>query len=290
MLLRRDGRETPITEHSTPLQDERGGIDGASLIIRDVTVRRGEQEALRAAQEALTHACRVATMGVIAASIAHEVNQPLAGVVTNGKACLRWLDGLAEPSPALAEARAAVQRIVRDAVRAGEIVARTRTLCRRDASERRPLDLHRLIHETLALIRHELLLHRIELRLNLAAELPTVLGDAVQLQQVLLNLILNGIDAIDAANPARRELAIATCAPACGRVCVEVADSGIGLKEGEIGQIFDAFFTTKPMGLGMGLAISRAIAEQHGGCLRLIPQDGPGATFQFTVPSSRVEI
>ena len=245
----------------------------------DITSRRHAEETARKAQEELAHAARVATMGELAASIAHEVNQPLSGVVINANACLRWLGS---QSPNLDEARDALQRIIRDGKRASDVIARVRALSRKSTAERELLDLNDAIRSVVTIIQGELRKNRIVLTLNLAPDLPAVMGDRVQMQQVVLNLTMNAIDAMSAVLDRSRELMIRS-EREDRRVRVSVCDSGSGLAPDVVGRIFDAFYTTKHTGLGMGLSISRSIVESHGGTLSAASNDGPGTTFQFTV-------
>ena len=220
------------------------------------------------------------TMGELAASIAHEVNQPLAAVIANGNACLRWLAGEA---PNLDEAREAARRIIRDGKRAGEVIARTRALSRKTETEKERLDLNEAIQEVVALVQGEVRRNRVALRLDLASDLPPVLGDRVQLQQVVLNLLMNGIEALSAVGDRPRALVISTQSGAVDQVRVTVQDSGSGLDPQSLDRIFEAFYTTKRGGMGMGLSISRSIVENHGGRLWAVANAGPGATFQFTL-------
>jgi C4-dicarboxylate-specific signal transduction histidine kinase len=246
--------------------------------------RRADAErALRATQAELAHLARVMTMGEMAASIAHEVNQPLSAIVLNGKACLRWLS---RESPDVAEASAAVERVVQDATRAGEVIARLRALTTKAATHKARLDLNETIEQVVVLARAELHRHRVALRTELCRDLAPVLGDRIQLQQVLLNLFLNAIEAMTAeARP--RELVVVTADHDSTHAVVSVRDTGVGV-DPELGdRLFDAFYTTKPGGMGMGLAICRSIVQDHGGRLWAEANDGPGATFRFTVPKAR---
>jgi signal transduction histidine kinase len=251
--------------------------------------RRGMQslretgEALRQSQAELAHVTRVVTMGELAASIAHEVNQPLAGIVINGNACLRWLAG---ESPNLAEAREAAQRIIRDGTRASDIIARVRALARKTGTLTERVDLNEAIREVLALCQGEARKHDVALRTQVPDGLPPVRGDRVLIQQVVLNLVMNGIEAMSDAPRHPRELVIQAHGEA-DDVRVTVHDSGIGLDPQALDRIFDALYTTKPGGMGMGLSISRTIVENHGGRLSVVAQDGPGATFEFTLLAYR---
>src|SRR5262249_26003878 len=238
------------------------------------------ENALRQAQAELEHVTRVTALGELAVSIAHEINQPLAAIVTNGSACLRWLAGAV---PHLDDAREVVQYIIDDGHRASEIITRLRALLRKTALEKVRLDLPQLVHEVVRLTQPELVRQGVALRLDLAADLPPVVGDRVQVQQLLLNLVLNSLEAMAGVTDRPRELVIQARPEAADTVLVAVPDTRIGIAPQQLDAIFTAFYTTKPQGLGMGLAISRSIVEQHGGRLWAVPHDGPGATLQFTL-------
>ncbi len=245
-----------------------------------LTERKRADEALREAQVELAHVTRVTTIGGLAAAIAHEINQPLAAVITNGSACLRWLAGT---TPNLDEARQAVGRIIRDGNRASDVIAKIRALLRKTGTEKERLDMNDVIREVVALAQSEIRRNGVALRAQLEGNIPPVLGDRMQLQQVVLNLIMNGIEAMSAIGDRPRELIISTQSGEIDQVHVTVQDSGIGLDPKSMERIFDAFYTTKSEGMGMGLAISRSIVENHDGRLWAVPNDGPGATFQFTL-------
>ncbi|MGC2538305.1 MAG: PAS domain S-box protein [Candidatus Sulfotelmatobacter sp.] len=247
----------------------------------DMTERKHAEEALRQAQAALAHVTRLTTMGEMTASIAHEVNQPLSGIVSNGSACLRWLAG---DSPNLEEARDAARRIVRDGKRAGEVIARIRGLAKKGGMPTGKLDINQTIREILVLVGDEVKGKGVIVRTQFADDLASVLGDRVQLQQVVLNLIMNGIEAMSGVEGRPRELVITTRNVEDGQVRVAIQDSGTGLEPQNLEKIFDAFYTTKPAGLGLGLSVSRSIVQKHGGRLWATANDGPGTTFQFTVP------
>jgi C4-dicarboxylate-specific signal transduction histidine kinase len=257
-------------------------LDRVLVSIMDITERKRVEEALHKAQAELAHVTRVLTLGELAASIAHEVNQPLAGVTTNGNAGLRWL---ARDPPNLEEARECLQRIVRDGNRASEVIARIRAPLRNAAPQKARLAINDVIAEVIALADAELRRHRVALHTDLAAALPPVLADRIQVQQVLLNLLLNGVEAMRGVTGRARELIVRSRPEEATAIRVAVQDAGPGIAPQDLERIFTAFFTTKPDGLGMGLAISRSIIEAHGGRLWATPNVGPGVTVQFTLPT-----
>jgi PAS domain S-box-containing protein len=258
-------------------------LDRVLVSVTDVTERKQAEEALRRAQAELAHVTRVMTVGELAASIAHEVNQPLTGVITNGNACLRWLG---RTPPDLDEAQEAVRRMIRDGSRASEVMARIRTLLRKAEPQKTRLAINDVIEEVIALAESEVRRNRVLLKTDLAADFPPVLADRIQLQQVLLNLTLNGMEAMRTVTDRSRELIIRSQKEETDAIRVAVQDAGVGIDPQDLERIFTAFVTTKPEGLGMGLAISRSIIEAHGGRLWATPNAGPGATFQFTLPIS----
>ncbi|OLD56757.1 MAG: hypothetical protein AUI54_05105 [Acidobacteria bacterium 13_1_40CM_2_56_5] len=240
---------------------------------------REERERFRQAQADLAHINRVTTMGELTASLAHEVNQPIAAAVTDANTCLRWLT---RDQPDLEEARQAASRIVKDATRAAEVISRTRLLFRKGTPQRALVDVNEVIREMIGLLRSEAMRHSISVRTDLA-DLPQVVGDRVQLQQVLLNLMTNSIDAMKDVD-GTRELIICSQQAEDDRLLVSVIDTGLGLPPEQANQIFDAFFTTKPHGTGMGLRISRSIVEAHGGRLWAAENSSRGASFHLTLP------
>jgi signal transduction histidine kinase/ligand-binding sensor domain-containing protein len=244
--------------------------------------RRNAEEALRQAHAELIRANRVSTMGELTASLAHEVNQPIAAVVMNANACLRWLS---RAEPDLEEARAAASKIAKDAWRAGEIVKRVRLLFKKGTLHRELVDLNEVIREMMLLLNSEANRFAVSVRTGLAVGLPCVMGDRVQLQQVLMNLMMNGIDAMKDMN-GTRELTIQSHWDEVGQVLISVSDTGVGLPPQQADKIFDAFFTTKTHGTGMGLGISRSIIESNGGHLWATDNSPRGATFYFTLPTS----
>jgi signal transduction histidine kinase len=243
--------------------------------------RESAGESLRQAQADLERVNLVNTMGELTASLAHEVNQPIAAAVTNANACLRWL---ARDSPNLEEAREAATRIVRDGTRAGEIISRIRMLFKKGTPQQELVDVNEVIRETIALLRSEATRYSISARIELGANVPRIMGDRVQLQQVLMNLIMNSIDAMKDIDGAR-ELVITSQRGEDEQALVSVSDTGVGLPPQQADQIFNAFFTTKPQGTGMGLRISRSIVESHGGRLWAAGNSPRGATFCLTLPA-----
>jgi PAS domain S-box-containing protein len=250
----------------------------------DVTERKRadeERERLRQAQLELAHVNRVTTMGELTASLAHEVNQPIAAAVTNANTCLRWLT---RDHPDVEEARAAATRIMKDGTRAAEIISRIRLLFKKGTPQREWVDVNELVREMIVLLRGEVARQEILVGTELVADLPPIMGDRVQLQQVLMNLMLNGIEAMKEVD-GKRELVIKSQRAGNEDVVVSVTDSGVGLPPQQTEQIFNAFFTTKPHGTGMGLRISRSIIESHGGRLWAADNSPRGASFCFSVPT-----
>jgi signal transduction histidine kinase len=241
--------------------------------------KRRSEEALRRTQAQLSRATRFATVAEMAASIAHEISQPLSAVVANGLACVQWLSG--EP-PNMINAKVAAERIVRDGKDAGEIVSRIRALFRKTALEKVDLNINDVIDEVLRLIQRETVEKRIAIETDLEKRLPPALGDRVQLQQVIFNLLLNGIEAMETVTDRPKRLLIRSNMQNADAILVEIRDSGTGLVDSE--RVFEAFYTTKEKGMGMGLSICRSIVEAHGGRLGTMPAQGPGTTFFFTLP------
>jgi PAS domain S-box-containing protein len=277
-FFRKDGSRVPVLLGATTfgdLQDE-----GVAFVL-DLTDRKHAEEALRKAQAELAHVTRVTTLGELTASIAHEVNQPLAAVVNAAAACLRWLHG---STPNLDEARHAVDWIIKEGNRASEVIRRVRALANKTDIEKVPLDINDAVKEVIALVEREMDGHRVSLRTELAPALPMILGDRVQLQQVIINLVMNGIEAMQSVTDRPRELVIQSQQDETRRVLVTVADSGVGIFAENADRLFNAFFTTKSSGMGMGLSICRSIVDAHGGRLWATANVPHGATFQFTLP------
>jgi PAS domain S-box-containing protein len=304
-LLMPDGSTKYIRMVGRPsTTDESGSLEFVGAVT-DITNRKRSEEqlrlkelSLREAQTELAHVSRVTTIGELAASIAHEVNQPLAGIVTNANASLRWLGS---ETPNLEETREAIRRIIRDGNRAGEIIGRIRALAMKAPPHKAWLDLNETIGEVIAIARNELQRNHVSLRAELASGLPLILGDRIQLQQVILNLLINAIEALNSIAEASRDLRVTSEAVSelakggpledkAGleaeptHILLAVRDSGPGLESKCVDRLFEAFYTTKSQGLGMGLAISRSIVEAHGGRLWATPNTPKGAVFQFTLP------
>jgi signal transduction histidine kinase len=257
-------------------------------LLRDLNERHELEKAKQALEERyrevemeLAHVNRVTAMGQLSASITHEVNQPLAGMVTNAGAGLRWLD--AQP-PNVEEARQALGRIIRDGERASDVIGRIRALIQKAPPRQDAVEINDAIREVMALTRGEAVKHNVAVQTQLAEGLPRIPGDRVQLQQVILNLILNAVEALSGVREGLRALLIGTGQDAAGGVLVTVQDSGPGLHPERMDRLFEAFYTTKPGGMGMGLSICRSIVEAHGGRIWAARTAGPGATFQFTLP------
>ncbi|WJR81662.1 trifunctional serine/threonine-protein kinase/ATP-binding protein/sensor histidine kinase [Bradyrhizobium sp. NP1] len=283
--LRKDGSRVPVLVARALFESKPD--EGVSFVI-DMTDRKRAEEKLRASEQRLLDAqmelarvTRVTTLGELTASIAHEVNQPLAAVVSAGTACLSWLNG---GTPNLDEARSAVGWIIKEGNRASEVIRRVRALANKTDIETAPLDVNDVVRESIALMRRELISYRVSLRMELAPALPRVLGDRVQLQQVIINLVMNGIEAMQSVTDRPRELVVRSGQDEAGQALVSVADCGVGIAAENVDRLFNAFFTTKSSGMGMGLSICRSIMEAHGGRLWATANAPRGATFQFTLP------
>jgi C4-dicarboxylate-specific signal transduction histidine kinase len=285
-LRRFDGVYRGFVSRGVPLYDDHGQPVQWFGTNTDVEERREAAETLRRAQAELAHVTRLTTIGELTASLAHELNQPLAAVATNASACLTWLG---RTPPNIEEARSAIVRISRDTNRVSDVIAHTRSLFRKSNGEKTPVDVTEVIRETLILVPPEILTHRIIVRESLAEDLPKVLGDRIQLQQVVLNLITNGIEAMADVGERRPDLAIRSQRHEVdGRpgVLVAVRDAGVGVAPENLGRLFEAFYTTKPQGLGLGLSISRSIIHAHGGVLWASRNPDHGATFHFFLPAA----
>jgi PAS domain S-box-containing protein len=280
-ILLRDGSVKHIHTVGHPVLNASGNLVQFVGSSTDITERKQAEEALRQARTDLAHASRVTTMGELTASLAHEVNQPIAAAITDANTCLRWLT---RDQPDLEEAREAASRMAKDATRAAEIISRIRLLFRKVSPQRELVDVNEVIREMIVLLLSEVTRYSISVRPELAEGLLKVIGDRVQLQQVMMNLMINGIDAMKDVD-GMRELAIKSQRAEHEEIVVSVTDSGVGLPSQQAERIFDAFFTTKPHGTGMGLRISRSIIESHGGRLWAANNSPRGASFCFALPA-----
>jgi PAS domain S-box-containing protein len=279
-LMMSDGSVKHVRTVAHAVKDAFGGLEFFGAVM-DVTAARKAEDELQETRAELARVTRVTTLGELTASIAHEVNQPLAGVVSSGNACLRWL---ASQPPNIEKARQSADRIIRDANRASEVVGRVRSLAKKAPLQRAWSNINETVLETIVLIRMEVERNRVSLTTQLSDDVPLVWADRVQLQQVILNLVINGIEAVSALEDGPRDLIVSTAKEKLIGVLLTVRDSGTGLDPGKLENIFDAFYTTKSEGMGMGLAVSRSIIEAHGGRLWATPNEPRGAVFQFALP------
>jgi two-component system, LuxR family, sensor kinase FixL len=280
----RNGTRLTVASRWALEHDERGRPVEILETNNDITERNRAEEALQRAQAELAHINRVMTLGELSASIAHEVNQPLTGVVTNGSVCL-WL--LEREPLDIAEIRGAVESMISDSMRASEVVKRVRSLTKKSDLHIVAFDINDIINDAIHLLQREIRDHAVSLQLELAPALPEVLGDRVQLQQVLINLVMNGVEAMAAINGRPRALAIRSRLHETNQVLVEVEDSGAGIEPANLDRLFGAFFTTKAHGMGMGLSICRSIVQAHGGQIWASPNPGSsGSSFRFAVPAA----
>jgi PAS domain S-box-containing protein len=282
-VARKDGSEFDAALACAPLRDEQGRVVGLVANIEDISDRKRGEEALRKAQGELAHIARLTTLGEMAASIAHEINQPLAAIVANAAASLNWL---ARPNADVDVVREALADVISDGHRAADVIQRIRQLATKGEPKRSTLSMNDVIHDVVSLVRTEVHKHRASLSTTLASGLPPILGDRVQLQQVIINLLINGAEAMATVSDRPRELMIRTQARD-DRILVAVQDAGVGFEPSQADRLFNAFFTTKSGGMGMGLSISRSIIEGHGGRLWATPNDPHGATFEFALPVLR---
>jgi PAS domain S-box-containing protein len=276
--FRKDGSRVPVLIGSAAFDEKR---DQGVAFVLDLTERKHVEQALRDMQTNLAHVVRITTLGELTASIAHEVNQPLGAVIANAEACLRWLR---RATPDLDAACRSVEWIIDDGNRASEVIRRVRALAKKTEIDKIPLDVNDVVREVVALVQRELTSNRVLLRMELAPALPPILGDRVQLQQVMINLVMNGIEAMQSVTDRPRELVIQSRRDEERRVLVSVTDCGVGIATEDVDRLFNPFFTTKSSGMGMGLSICRSIVEGHGGRLWATANIPHGATFQFALP------
>lgn len=281
-LRRADGAYRWFLISSTPIRDAAGQVVEWCGVNTEIEDRRRAEALLAKVRSELTHVARVAAVGALAGSIAHEVNQPLSGIVTNASTCLRML---ASAPPNVDGARETARRTIRDANRAADVIARLRALFAKKGAMSESLDLNEAARELIELSSPELQRNRVVVRPELGGDLPRVMGDRVQLQQVILNLLRNAVDAMSGVGDGPRELVIRTEREGDGQVRLTVKDNGVGFDAQGADKLFDAFYTTKSDGMGMGLSISRSIIESHHGRLWGASNDGPGATFAFSIPA-----
>jgi PAS domain S-box-containing protein len=289
-VINESGAQVYVRTSGKPVFSAEGRFLGYRGSGTDITasIRAGQAEqALRKAQTELAHVTRVTMLGELTASIAHEVNQPLAAVVANAEASLRWLN---RDTPDLDAARRSIEWVVNDGCRASDVIRRVRALATKSDIETARLNLNQVVNEAIELVERELIKNKVSLHTELAPSLPEILGDRVQLQQVIINLLMNAIEAMEPLTDRPRELLIRSASSDTNQLIVSVTDSGIGISAGNANRLFNAFFTTKSSGLGMGLSICRSIVEAHGGRMSASSNEGPGATFQFTLPIHREDV
>ena len=274
-----DGSTRHLDFVGRPFINSSGDLEFVGTVL-DITERKRAEERLAEAQAQLAHMARVTLLGELSASIAHEVNQPLGAVVTDGRACLRWIN---RTEPNLDEVTAAVTRMIHEATRASEVIDSIRSLAKKRPHQMTVLDMNQAIGEVLSLTRYPILKNAILLRTDLAADLRPARGDLVQLQQVMVNLIVNAVEAMAMRSEGPRELLVVSRNHGLDEIVIQVGDSGIGIDPGLLQQIFQPFVTSKPDGMGIGLSLSRTIVEAHGGRLWAEPNPGLGATFKFSL-------
>jgi two-component system sensor kinase FixL len=281
---RRDGVQLNVASRWSLQRDHRGNPVATIETNNDITARKQAEDALQRTRSELAHVTRVMTLGELVASIAHEVNQPLAAVVANGEASLRWLG---HSTPQLEEARHAIERIINEGIRASEVIKRLRSLLAKGEAERVPLDINQVINDVLPLVQREALDHNVSLRIEADSDLPAVLGDRVQLQQVVLNLVMNAIEATSDVTDRPCRVLVHTFLNEDGQVVVTVQDTGHGINPEEADRLFNPFFSTKSDGMGMGLSICRSIIEGHDGQIWASQNIDHGAKLQFALRAYR---
>jgi len=284
-LLMHDGSIKHVHVVAHAVRDQANELEFVGAVM-DVTEARRVEQQMHQARTELAHVARVTTLGELTAAIAHEINQPLSAVVTGGRACLRWL---AHEPPNLEEGRTAVEDMIDSGIRAGEVISRLRAMMKKSPANRELLNINDAILAVIALVGAEAQRNRVVMRTELSNDLPLILGDRIQLQQVILNLIMNAIEATRGIDQTQREVFVVSRKDGLKGALVEVQDSGAGLEGLALDRLFDPFYTTKPDGMGIGLAVSRTIIESHGGHLRAFPRLPKGAVFQFQLPTNVTE-
>jgi len=280
-LLMPDGSIKHVHTVAHAVRDHANELEFIGAVM-DVTEARRVEQQMNQARTELAHVARVMTLGELTAAIAHEIKQPLSAIVTGGRAGLRWL---AKEPPDVEEARRATELMIDSGLRAGEVISRLQAMMKKSPTHREMLNINDAILSVIALISAEAQRNRIGLRTELSNDLPLILGDRIQLQQVILNLVMNAIEAMRESDQSKREVFVISRKDGLNGALVEVQDSGAGLKGVALDRLFDAFYTTKPDGMGIGLAVSRTIIESHGGQLRALPNVSKGAVFQFRLPT-----
>jgi C4-dicarboxylate-specific signal transduction histidine kinase len=282
-MIRKDGGVIWVDFTGAPVPATESNPEFLPAVVVNITEQKTAEEALRVSRAELARVSRLTTMGELTASIAHEINQPLTAIVASGNACRRWLAGTV---PNFDRARDSIDRMIRDAHRASEIITRIRSMTRNAPPVQLAVDINDVIGDVLSFARGELLAKGVSVRLALHEGLPSIIGDRVQLQQVVLNLVMNAVEAMAPVMDRERMLGITSRRADDGSPVVSVEDSGLGLDATSAQRIFDAFFTTKPGGMGMGLSISTSIVEAHGGRLWALPGLRHGTAFHFTLPAA----
>ena len=276
---RKDGTEFPVEIGLSPIQTEEGLIIFTAIV--DISERKRAEAEMHRQRAELAHVARVSTMGALAGSLAHELNQPLTAILSNAQAASRFLAG---PSGDVAEVREVLRDISEDTKRAGDVIRQLRRLVKKDGIQLETLDLNQMIHDAVRLLRSDTVIRKVRIALDFPGDLAPVRGDGVQLQQVMFNLLLNAFDAMKDVPEGERTVCVRARQPDSGAVRIEVSDRGTGIHPEKLARLFEPFQTTKQEGLGLGLSISRSIVEAHGGRLWATNNEDRGATFCFTLP------
>ncbi len=282
LFWRKDGSSFPVEYTATPIRDEKGRTLGSVVVFRDITKRKQAKDEARRHQQEMAHVARLSTLGEMASGIAHELNQPLTAIATNARACVRMLDSERSPAELCADV---MERIADQAQRAGEVIRQIRRLVRKEDPECQLVHLSEIVKNVTRLIRHDVQREGVQFQLKLDLAADRVLAQPIQIEQVMLNLVRNAIEAMGEVPQERRSLTIGSAPAGANRVRLEVADSGPGLIPEVADSVFNPFVTTKPQGMGLGLSVSSGIVESHGGQLTVESKPGRGAVFSFTLPA-----